>query len=67
MKDPQVVSPIIERSRQAAERGDVWTPRDHARLLRHLREIDRLAQQVVEKARIAGADEAALRRIWDAS
>ena len=41
---------IIERSKLAAERGDVWRIEDHEALLRHLAEIDRLAQTLVELA-----------------
>jgi hypothetical protein len=54
---------LIERSYAASENGEVWTREDHARLRCHLKDIDRLAERVREKAQSESMEEAELRRM----
>lgn len=39
---------IVDRSKQAAENGEVWRPEDHLALVYHLKQIDSMAQALVE-------------------
>lgn len=45
---------IVERSKQASERGDVWTADDHQALTAHLAKIDETLVAMVEAAERRG-------------
>lgn len=47
---------IIDRSKQAAERGEVWRMEDHQALVDHLRKIDETAIGLARLAETMGLE-----------
>lgn len=46
---------IVDRSREAAETGAVWTMNDHDALIKHLRDVNQLAIDMVRAAQDGGS------------